>query len=283
MKRHVTAATVAAAVIGSASFVGFVSPVRADTCEEICSVGDPVVQAGQGAINGALHGNDATRHPSTESGGSGCANCQWSVEPVCGTTAHTVNGGDYACTGTGVGCPPNEERFNVYFRQPPDPWRLTGSECLPVSTTTARATAAQLIQDFFFHMPLPAPTPTYEPKTGALVNLPAIFDAGAQQLTQSFRLGPLTVTVTARATRWTWTFDPGVTQTFDKPGGAYPNKDVTHTYTSAGARHVEVTAVWTATYTVNGRTTSLPVVGTVTRSAGLDVIAREARSHLVAG
>src|SRR5664280_1841924 len=88
-----------------------------------------------------------------------------------------------------------------------------------------------------------APSPSFQPPGGTLVNLPTIFDAGSGPASPAgFDLAGLHITVTPKPLRWTWTFEPGVTQAATLPGGTYPNKDVTYTYRTTGPRAVTVTA-----------------------------------------
>ena len=85
-----------------------------------------------------------------------------------------------------------------------------------------------------------------------MVNLPTIFASGEPEsvTTEPFRVLGFSVVVTATA-HWDWTFDREIEQGFDKPGGAYPNDDVSYTYASAGERDVSLTTTWDATFTID--------------------------------
>lgn len=91
------------------------------------------------------------------------------------------------------------------------------------------------------------------------------------------------IAVTATPLRWAWSFEPGVTQTVGKPGGGYPNKDVTYTYRTTGPRSVTVTAAWGATYRIDGGAQQTVDTTVVLTSAPITVPVYEARSELVAG
>jgi hypothetical protein len=132
---------------------------------------------------------------------------------------------------------------------------------------------------------LPDAEPSFQPAQGGLVNLPTIFAAGEPESvrTEPFQVLGFTVVVTATA-HWDWTFDQGVEQGFDKPGGAYPNDDVSYTYASAGARNVSLTTTWDATFTIDGGGPYTVPAPAITKTVGpIPVPVREAHSGLVGG
>lgn len=226
-------------------------------------------------------GADGSGHDSGS--GSSCTTCEWSVVPACASTGELGTTSGDLCGSAATGCPTGQVLYRVYFRQSPnDPWAGEGTQCLGRGQQPAPAVdVAGAAADYFRHMPLPVPGPSFQPADGAIVNTATIFSAGSpggQDAT--FNLGGMTVTVSATPAYWEWTFEPGVTQRFTSPGGGYPNKDVTYTYHSPGTRTVTVTAVWTATYT--GPTGTADVTGTVSRtSPPIEVPVHEARSELI--
>ena len=118
---------------------------------------------------------------------------------------------------------------------------------------------------------LPDAAPSFQPAQGGLVNLPTIFAAGEPEsvTTEPFQVLGFTVVVTATA-HWDWTFDRGVEQGFDKPGGAYPNDDVSYTYASAGDRDVSLTTTWDATFTIDGGGPYTVPAPAITKTVGPD-------------
>lgn len=203
--------------------------------------------------------------------------------PACATAGEVSSANRDLCGGAVTGCPAGQTLYHVYLRQSPaDPWEATGTECLgPGQAPAPPADPAAAALDFFQHMPLPVPGPSFQPANGAIVNEATIFSAGDGAVQQAtFDLGGVSVTVSARPAYWEWTFEPGVTKRFTSPGGQYPNKDVTYTYHSPGDRTVTVTAVWTATFT--GPAGTAAVAGTVSRtSPQMQVSVHEAPSELV--
>lgn len=215
---------------------------------------------------------------------SRCSTCRWALVPACELSA-TQPGSDSQCVHVLGICPTGLVAFRVYMRPTPTaPWQVTGTTCLALGQATSGTPTLNVpasVANYFQHMPLPPPNPSFQPAAGAVVNIPTVFNAGnAAPDASTFNLGGTSVQVSAHPSYWIWTFDSGVSERFSRPGGPYPDTDVTYTYHQPGIRQVTVTAVWTATYSYGGQT--LPVSGTVSRSATLPVPVNVARSQLVA-
>jgi hypothetical protein len=175
--------------------------------------------------------------------------------------------------------------MRVYMRHLGEPWQLIDTICLgPGERPASVADVGEQVRERVVTY-LPDAAPSFQPAQGGLVNLPTIFAAGepGSIRTESFDVLGFTVVVTATA-RWEWTFDDGVTQAFDKPGGAYPNDDVAYTYGVAGGREVRVTTYWDASFTVDGDGPfQVPGAEISKTSAPITVPVREASSELVGG
>lgn len=277
-----------------------VSPLFFTILPETHAIGEPPAFAcGYGCDTGVNADADDTgvgvsRHvPGEHSGelagfggsasGSSCTNCEWAAVPACATSGQVGSANGDLCSTSVTGCPTGQVLYRVYFRQEPAaPWTVVGTQCVGQGRQpTLTANVATLAADFFRHMPLPAPDPSFQPADGAVVNQATIFSAGSPDGQQAtFNLGGVAVTVSAAPAYWEWSFEPGVTMRFTTPGGPYPDKGVTYTYRSPGERMVTVTTVWTATYT--GPTGTAAVDGVVSRtSAPMRVPVYEARSELV--
>ena len=209
-----------------------------------------------------------------------CPQCQYVFTPSC-------QGGpdeSAACGNATTSCSqPDEILMRVYRRQPPNPdWELIGTVCRGPSNDRGGPSIGELVrrevQDLF-----DKPRPSYQPVRGAIVNLPTLFASGqpARYEGEPHDLAGFTVQVFATAT-WEWTFEPGVTRTFDQPGGPYPNYSVAHTYEDTGTYEVELVTNWSAEYTVNGEGPFPVPGGPITQTAELTVDVREARAVLVA-
>src|SRR5664280_1604684 len=147
-----------------------------------------------------------------------------------------------------LSAPPGQVRMRTLFMPPgATTWTVPPSFCYDPNAVPAGAAPpldiTDAVRNYLESLPLPAPSPSFQPPGGTLVNLPTIFDAGSGPASPAgFDLAGLHITVTPKPLRWTWTFEPGVTQTANLPGGTYPNKDVTYTYRTTGPRAVTVTA-----------------------------------------
>lgn len=212
-----------------------------------------------------------------------CKDCQWAVSPACLDSGPNQ---DALCAGATVGCPnPGDLRFRVYLRRGDGPWILQGTVCLgtndrPTTVTDIGALVRERVVNY-----LPDARPSFQPRAGGIVNLPTLFASGEPPTlrTQAFDVLGFTVVVTATA-RWEWTFEPGVTETFTKPGGGYPDQSVSHTYPGPGQRQVSVTTSWRAQFTVNGDGPFAVPGPELTKTSGpFPLPVRAAHSELVGG
>jgi hypothetical protein len=204
------------------------------------------------------------------------------MSPVC---MNNGPGDDFMCMNAAQACPPPAIFYTVYLRHGSGPWETVDTICLgPGEGPVPAADVADKVREVVVTY-LPDAAPSFQPAQGGLVNLPTIFAAGEPEsvTTDPFRVLGFTVVVTASA-HWDWTFDHGVEQGFDKPGGAYPNDDVSYTYASAGDRDVSLTTTWDATFTIDGAGPYPVPAPAITKTVGpIPVPVREAHSALVGG
>jgi hypothetical protein len=211
-----------------------------------------------------------------------CHDCQWTISPAC-----IANGpsDDAMCQAAATACTAPAVRYRVYLRHPGDPWQLVDTVCLgPDQKPASVADVGQLVRERVVNL-LPDAAPSFQPADGGLVNLPTLFAAGQPRTftTRSFDVLGFTVVVTATA-HWDWTFEPGVTQGFDLPGGGYPDTDVSYTYAAPGTRGVVLTTSWDARFTVDGDGPFQVPGPQITKTVGpVQVPVREAHSVLVGG
>lgn len=206
-----------------------------------------------------------------------CVGCEWQIRSSC------VNGAEEnGCVGATLGCPPGELRMRVMRRvAPATEWVYVGTVCVgDGSRPVPVAEVGQRVRDRFVDL-LPPPRPSYQPGSGALVNLPAVFDSGQDEGVdrEEFRLFSMPVHVEARPS-WFWDFGDGATERTTESGGRYPDTSVSHTYTRAGERTVTVEASWTGTFTVDGLGPFAVTGGPVTQQETLDVVVRESGARL---
>jgi hypothetical protein len=165
------------------------------------------------------------------------------------------------------------------------PWKQEpGSYCLGPDDPGVPKIARVIdqIQSDFTSLPLRVQVPRADPAPTTLVNIETAFSAGsAEPQTFTPTLLGVTVTITARPVRWTWTWGDGTTAAFDRPG--IPKQpDVTHRYAKAGDLPVSVVVEWRGTFRVGGDPTEYTITTPAyVRSLPVTVRVRTARSQLV--
>jgi hypothetical protein len=260
-----------------------------------CAPGDLDCSAAPSTTSDQKSGSLATRAADFPSGkGDGdlstsvaqnkdCKDCQWSVVPACLADGATDSG---VCSGAISGCPdPGDIRYRVFMRHgDTGPWILQGTVCLgPDDHRPGIPDIGQVVRERVVNY-LPDAAPSFQPAKGGIVNIPTLFASGEPKTmtTAPFDVLGFSVVVTADA-RWVWSFEPGGAERFDRPGGAYPDDSVAHTYRDGGARQVRVTTYWRARFTVDGEGPfAVPGPEISKTAAPLTVPVREAHSVLVA-
>jgi len=216
--------------------------------------------------------------PGVRKAASNCPGCVWELLPDCRDAI------DSNCLGSVATCPPRQNRFEIRLLRPTDTFfNRVGSVCLGPGTPRTPAELSALLVDDFEEM-LPRQTISFQPASGGLVNVATLFASGqpAEFGPADVSLGPFDVTVTAAA-RFTWVFDGDDVLQTAEPGGAWPDDSVSHTFTSTGARAVQLTTQWLGEFTVDGFGPYPVAGGPVSQSSSVTVPVREARARLISG
>lgn len=122
-----------------------------------------------------------------------------------------------------------------------------------------------IVREQFRRLPLPRGDLAFQPSWGALVNKREIFYTRAER-DHDYRMTLLghQVVLHTHVQSYAWTWGDGTAvNTFDVPGGPYPDFDVSHTYTRPATCTVSVALTYTATYRVDGGPTQ-QIHGTAT-------------------
>ena len=208
-----------------------------------------------------------------------CAGCAWRlttpcVEPGLGTPFNGQSG----CGSVTRGCP-RGELLRAWFRGEGQEWRAIGLVCLgPGGPLTVRD-VSDTVRDRV-EQSVPALRPSAQPSTGVLAQLPVVFVSGQPGGAQHWVMSVAGVGVALTASpRWVWTFGDGARLATADPGSRHPIGGVGHVYRSAGARLVEVTSEWSATFTVAGLG-PFPVAEPVRQAATIGVLVGEGRAVL---
>lgn len=264
--------------------VGVVSvPVRAsaaDGCGLGCSIwGNDEANAVEGAILIAAAG--FVGDPALRGQAASCPGCSWQLAPWC---KFTEPGGTATCLGAVIACPAGSIRLAIFLRRPGEAaFQQVGWFCQRPGQPLTPSQLIPDVRDRFIEL-LPPQSPSYQPATGTLVNLPTVFAAGQPVAIgqKQLDLVGFTIVITASAA-WVWQFGDGTSGVFDSPGGPNPDMSVSHSYRAAGTPQVVLTTTWDGEFTVDGLG-PFPVAGApVTQSTPLQLTVREAHAQLVAG
>ncbi len=237
-----------------------------------------IVGTGGLILPGSSYDGDADARRTAAS----CNECRWRLQPRC-----LYNNGaddDAVCGAAAATCPVGQLRYRVFLYTPEDPeYREVGSVCLGAGGVTTTNEMGARVRDAFIDL-LPKPDPSYQPKGGDIVNLPAVFDSGQPSVfgPRTFTLLDEPVDVTASAT-WSWDFGDGGGLDTASPGGAWPDTSVSHVYRTAITRSVHVTTTWTGEFTLDGLGPFLVGGAPITQQATLRVPVRDAHTVLVSG
>lgn len=207
-----------------------------------------------------------------------CPDCEWLLVTICKGGKGTQGCHGYAS------CSFGDHRMLVFLRHLGEPdYTQVGSYCLGSGGPVTVGEMARHLRDVVVER-VPAVHWSYQPAGGALVNLPTIFASGQPRRldTRRFDLVGFDVVLNARPT-WVWSWGDGTQSPTDQPGGAWPDRSVTHTFTRPGLVDVALTTDWVGSFTVDGMG-PFPTGGdpVVQQSGPWALPVREARAHLVA-
>ena len=158
-------------------------------------------------------------------------------------------------------------------------WLNEGRACVDVTDLNPPPSPDEVFR-YFQTLPLPQLTTRQQPPGEALVGLPVIFFTDSPT-TQTFTVDirGFTVTITARATSFTWTTGDGATLTTTDPSAPYPDQTITHDY-AAGTYTAGLTTTWGGTFTVDGGAAADVPGTTTTQGAPATFAVRQARAVL---
>ena len=208
---------------------------------------------------------------------AGCLDCEWRITRLC-TKGEQASGG---CLHIDIGCPVGTIPVRVWLRHADGDWIVVGRMCQgdePPRTVTDVGTDVRAEAEKI----LPALRVRVQPAGAALVRLPVVGRTG--QPARGIRGADLSVlglqvSLDARV-RWRWDWDDGDPQWYADPGGRWPDAAVSHTYRTAGARTIEVIAVWRGQFTVEGLGPFTVPGAPLTQTEAVVVEVREARAVL---
>jgi PKD domain len=177
-----------------------------------------------------------------------CDGCIWTLEPACPRLVAGV-----MCPGAAAMCPPTRLWMALYLQRPLDPTsRRVGTFCRDPALPLQPVGLLPGVMDRFSKL-VPGLHPSFQPASRGLVNLPVVLATG-----QPPRLGRLrfdlaghVIGLSATAS-WDWDLGDGTRRHTERPGGPWPDMDVTHAFASPGRYEVSVTTTWVGQFWVDG-------------------------------
>ena len=217
--------------------------------------------------------------PVTESGedSNPCNECYWRLEPAC------VEADPSLCVKNAMCASANQRKYAVWFGTDASAADIVEWSCLapgerPISTEELGQLVNVRVKEI-----APQAHLKFQPAAGAVTQIPTIFASGQpDHIDRDDSMAGFNVRFHATPT-WIWNWGDGESTTTGKPGGAYPDMSVTHTYKRAGTVRVVLESRWAAQFWVAGAgpfSVSGPPV-TQTATAALHV--RQARAVLSSG
>lgn len=254
-------------------------PCEGADCD-VVSDPDDAAYVGSGGL--LLPADSFTGSDADRSDAATCPECRWALVPMCRGDGQA---GGVACGGAATSCPPGEFRRIVLLLRPSDTeWNEVGLVCLVAGEPTTIDDVADQLSDVVIEE-VPPLQPTFQPRGGTLIGLPAVFATGqpATLGERRFNVVGFEIVLNGRAS-WAWQFGDGGTLTTDQPGGDWPDTTVSHSYRRAGGYPVSLSSTWEAWFTVDGLG-PWPVGGdpVVQTDNSLTVSVVEARAELVVG
>jgi hypothetical protein len=255
---------------------------RAARADESSDCPTCTVQTGPGEYVGSLliPPGSRPRPPSLPATAASCDGCEWTLEPACQRPGAT---GGVVCPGALGACPPPQLRLALLLRRPGETVAVrVGTFCLAPGVPLQPTALVPGVRDRFVRL-LPPLRPSAQPRGSAVVNVPAVFAAGQPPSIGRpvLALAGHQVVLAARAT-WQWRFGDGSSQVAARPGGPWPDVDVSHPYDRPGAYVVTVTTTWQGQFWVDGTGPFVIDGAPVTQAATLDLPVRAAVAQLIA-
>lgn len=208
----------------------------------------------------------------TETESSDCPECRWEV-PDCAAAAANcgVFGGCLKASTVEVWFSPNANT----------PMTLSHVACVePGRAVTSLEEMGSLVRQRI-KADAPKLNIIFQPPGGAVTQLPTVFATGQPSLIErDDTIAGYSVHFKATP-RWTWSWGDDAVTTTAKPGGAWPDMSVSHTYRHEGMVKVVVECVWSAQFWVDGSGPYRVSGSALTQSATQEVTVRQARAALV--
>jgi hypothetical protein len=173
-----------------------------------------------------------------------CRGCAWKLTAAC------VPGPENYCDAGIRGCPGLIDHMRVWFRPLSGEWNEVDRICLTnYEVTTVNDVENRVAENFERYVP--EQIARCWPAEGAITNLPLICQSGQRPDALSWRIpvSGFIVSITTAPT-WTWDFH-GTALSTRKAGGPFPNREVSHIFSTSGVKSINVVTRWTGFFSID--------------------------------
>lgn len=201
-----------------------------------------------------------------------CRGCAWKLTVAC-----VPGPGNYCDAGIRA-CPGLIDHMRVWFRPLGGEWKEVDRICLTnYEVTTLSDLEVSVAQSFERYVP--EQVARCWPAQGAITRLPLICQSGQRQdeITWTIPISGLTVSITT-APSWTWDFH-GSTYVTRNAGGPFPNRDISHTFLTAGVKTINVMTRWNGHFSVDSLE-SVPIERELIQRSSIPVTIGQAKARL---
>jgi hypothetical protein len=201
-----------------------------------------------------------------------CRGCGWKLTAAC------VPGPDTYCDAGIRACPGLIDHMRVWFRPLGGDWKEVDRICLTnYEVTTVSDLENSVAQSFERYVP--EQLARCWPAQGAITNLPLICQSGQRQDAISWRIpiSGFTVSITT-VPSWTWDFHGSMYFTRNA-GGPFPNRDISHTFLTAGDKTIKVVTRWNGYFSVDSLDV-VPIDRELVQGSSIGVTIGQAKARL---
>lgn len=201
-----------------------------------------------------------------------CRGCSWKLTVAC------VPGPENYCDAGIRACPGLIDHMRVWFKPLSGEWKEVDRICLTnYEVTTVRDLENSIAEEFERYVP--EQVARCWPVQGAITNLPLICQSGQRPdaLSWAIPISGFTVLITTTPS-WTWNFH-GLSHFTRNAGGPFPNRDISHTFPTAGAKTIKVLTRWNGHFSVDSLE-AVPIERELVQGTSIAVTIGQAKARL---
>ncbi len=201
-----------------------------------------------------------------------CRGCAWKLTVAC------IPGPENYCDAAIRGCPGLIDHMRVWFRPQSGEWKEVDRICLTNYEVTTVSDLENSVAESFERY-VPEQAARCWPAQGAVTNLPLICQSGqrSDSLSWVIPISGFTVSITTSPS-WIWDFH-GSFKSTQNAGGPFPNMDISHLFTTAGAKSINVVTRWNGHFNVDSLA-NVAIERELTQRSTMVVMVGQAKARL---